>query len=62
MDENVPRWSPDGSQIVFTSNRREGRYEIWLFDVQDPDTLRPLTTAYHDDPDRDRSQPNRRNA
>ncbi len=48
VDENVPRWSPDSRQIVFTSNRREGRYEIWGFDVRDTDTLRPLTVAYHD--------------
>lgn len=48
VDENVPRFSPDGRQIVFTSNRR-GLYEIWVVDVQDSDTLRPLTTAYHDD-------------
>ncbi len=49
VDENVPRWSPDGRQIAFTSNRQAGRYEIWVFDVQQPDTLHPLTVAYHDD-------------
>ncbi len=48
VDENVPRFSPDSRQIVFTSNRRDRRYEIWVFDVHDPSTLRPLTTAYHD--------------
>jgi TolB protein len=49
VDENVPRWSPDSRHIAFTSNRREGRYEIWVFDVQDATAPRPLTTAYHDD-------------
>ncbi len=47
VDENVPRWSPDGRRIVFTSNRREGLYEIWLADVA-TGFLTRLTTAYRD--------------
>jgi Tol biopolymer transport system component len=46
IDENVPRWSPDGKQIVFTSNRRE-HYEIWVAEVA-TGKLMPLTKAYHD--------------
>ncbi len=48
IDENVPRWSPDGQRIVFTSNRTEGRYEIWVADAADGGNLRALTTAYFD--------------
>ncbi|HXQ73926.1 MAG TPA: protein kinase [Pyrinomonadaceae bacterium] len=39
--DRYPRWSPDGEQIVFTSDR-SGRYEIWLLDV-DAANLRQLT-------------------
>jgi Tol biopolymer transport system component len=46
VDENVPRWSPDGTQIAFTSNAR-GRYEIWVASV-DSAEARPLTEAYFD--------------
>jgi TolB protein len=28
-----PRWSPDGKQILFTSNR-DGNYEIYLLDLE----------------------------
>ncbi len=47
IDENVPRWSPDGKQVVFTSNRREWGYEIWVAEVA-TGKLTPLTKAYHD--------------
>ncbi len=47
IEENVPRWSPDGRRIVFTSNRRDGRFEIWL--VEDGGNLRVLTSAYFDE-------------
>ncbi len=46
VDENVPRWSPNGSQITFTSNLR-GRYEIWVADVA-TGLAHPLTQAYYD--------------
>jgi Tol biopolymer transport system component len=46
VDENVPRWNPDGTQIVFTSNAR-GRYEIWLANVASGATSL-LTQAYFD--------------
>jgi TolB protein len=46
VDENVPRWAPDGTRIVFTSNLR-GRYEIWVADVVSGAAVR-LTEAYYD--------------
>lgn len=46
VDENVPRWAPDGTRIVFTSNLR-GRYEIWVAEVASGAAL-PLTYAYFD--------------
>lgn len=48
IDENVPRWSPDGASIVFTSNRRESRYEIWVQEVGGGEPSR-LTTAFFDE-------------
>jgi TolB protein len=47
VDENVPRWSPDGSQLVFTSNAR-GHYEIWTTDVATGGNRRVLTQSYYD--------------
>ncbi|MCO6449460.1 MAG: PD40 domain-containing protein [Caldilineales bacterium] len=34
FDDHIPRWSPDGSQIAFTSNRSgvPGAYDIWVMD------------------------------
>ena len=46
VDENVPRWAPDGTQITFTSNLR-GRYEIWVAHVASGEAI-PLTQAYFD--------------
>lgn len=46
VDENVPRLSPDRTQITFTSNLR-GRYEIWVADVVSGAAVR-LTEAYFD--------------
>jgi len=46
VDENVPRWAPDGAQVTFTSNLR-GRYEIWVADVTSGVAM-PLTQAYFD--------------
>jgi TolB protein len=48
VDENVPRWSPDSRRLVFTSNRRGGRYEIWTADAANGGNLRVLTSAYFD--------------
>jgi Tol biopolymer transport system component len=39
--DRYPRWSPDGKNIVFTSDR-SGKYEIWTLDV-DALNLRQLT-------------------
>ena len=49
--DRVPRWSPDGSQIVFYSDR-SGKYEIWTVkpDGSDPKRLTDL-------PDRPTSYP-----
>jgi Tol biopolymer transport system component len=47
IDENVPRWSPDGKRIAFTSNQREGRYEIWVTEIA-TGKAEVLTKAYHD--------------
>lgn len=44
--EIVPRWSPDGTQITFTSNQR-GLFEIWVADVASG-AAKPLTLAYYD--------------
>ena len=46
-DENVPRWSPDDQQLVYTSNER-GTYEIWVTDVATGADRRALTTSYRD--------------
>lgn len=46
VDENVPRWAPDGTRIAFTSNQR-GRHEIWVVEVASGSAV-PLTEAYFD--------------
>jgi len=39
--QNVPQFSPDGSKIVFTTNR-SGSFEVW---VCDPSTVAGPSTA-----------------
>lgn len=46
VDENVPRWSPDGAQMTYTSNQR-GHYEIWVANVASG-VAKPLTQTYFD--------------
>jgi Tol biopolymer transport system component len=46
VDENVPRWSPDGARVTYTSNLN-GRYEIWVADVVSGHAT-SLTRAYFD--------------
>lgn len=48
-DETTPRWSPDGSQIAFISNRtedpdRNSNYDIWLIDAKPGAAMKQLTT------------------
>ncbi len=38
-----PRWSPDGKQIAFESNRGGGETQLWVIDI-DGGEARPLTT------------------
>lgn len=33
FDYREPRWSPDGKQIAFSSDRDKGSYDIWTIDV-----------------------------
>ena len=42
-DDTVPDWSPDGSQIVFTSSR-SGNYDIYIMNPEKPDDVVRLTT------------------
>jgi len=41
--DRYPRWSPDGKQITFTSDR-SGRYEIWVMNA-DGTNLRQVTAG-----------------
>ncbi len=43
-----PSYSPDGSQIVFTSNRGTGRRQTWIMDA-DGGNPRPLFTSSYED-------------
>ncbi len=31
-DDESPNWSPDGKKVVFSSNRRDGVYQLWTID------------------------------
>ena len=44
-NEEEPAWSPDGTQIIFTSNR-DGRNDIFIIDV-DKDRLGRITSETH---------------
>jgi Tol biopolymer transport system component len=41
-NERTPKWSPDGSKLVFASDR-DGNREIYVMDVQDGSSLSNLT-------------------
>ncbi|GAB3507727.1 S9 family peptidase [Emticicia fontis] len=48
-DETNPKWSPDGSQIAFSSNRtedpdRNSNSDIWVIDAKANATMKQLTT------------------
>ena len=48
-DEKGPKWSPDGSQIAFLSNRtadpdRNENSDIWVIDAKKEPTLKQITT------------------
>jgi dipeptidyl aminopeptidase/acylaminoacyl peptidase len=48
-DETNPKWSPDGSQIAFLSNRtndpdRNENSDIWLIDAKTNATMKQITT------------------
>ena len=48
-DEKDPKWSPDGSQIAFLSNRtvdpdRNENSDIWVIDAKKDATLKQITT------------------
>jgi Tol biopolymer transport system component len=55
-DDESPDWSPDGTKIVFSSNRRDAVYQLWTIDP-DGKNLSQLTIgggakrAPHYDPD-----------
>jgi dipeptidyl aminopeptidase/acylaminoacyl peptidase len=49
-DENLPAWSPDSKQLVFSSKRgpdpdRHDNYDLFLIDAQPGATARPLLTT-----------------
>jgi TolB protein len=43
-----PSWSPDGNQIVFWSNRTDGRAQIWVMDA-DGSNQRIINPGPHND-------------
>lgn len=47
QDDRFPKFSPDGTRVVFESNR-DGNYEIYICD-SDGSNLRRLTTNIYDD-------------
>lgn len=43
-----PTWSPDGSQIVFYSNRDVGRRQLWIMSVDGSNQHRLIESPYED--------------
>lgn len=43
-----PTWSPDGTQIVFWSNRDSGRRQLWIMNA-DGSNVRPLISSPYND-------------
>ena len=43
-----PTWSPDGSQIVFYSNRESGRRQLWIMNADGADQTNLSKNEYND--------------